>query len=216
MIGWRELWKVDPDIEDEDGPAAPNVENAEIDLPETPPKTPRTSDPAISRGHRGNFLKAKNATTSPQTSPTPTSGPSYDPKAFDVLAAHLDAVIACQTSDELADADVTYWRHQLDAMSTPANATTAQALKHCRRIMFEPWVRDAARLGWTERDVWGYAGPRAKAGHGLALGLALATPRDRAKVISITADDAIIETAKGNRISVSRNDAHPPIWTCAG
>ncbi len=213
MIGWRELWNVDPDMEDEDVPAAPNVENAEIDLPETPPKTPRTSDPAISREHRGNFPEAKNNTPSPLTNPTPTPDPTCAPKAFDVLAAHLSAVVACGTSEELIDADVTYWRRQLEAMPLPANRTTARIVTQCRKIMFEPWIRDAARLGWSERDLFAWVGPHAKAGHGLVVGLAMMPSKDRPRVARITAEHAEVVTAAGSLIEVPRRSEHPPIWT---
>ena len=214
MIGWRELWNVDPDIEDEDVPAAPNVENAEIDLPEPPPKTPRTSDSAISRGHRGNFLEAKNNTTSPLTSPTPTPDPICDPEAFDVLAAHLSAVVACRTSEELIDAGVTYWRHQLDVMPTPATKQQAKVVAFCRRAMFEQWVREAATAGWTERDLFGFAGLKAKSGHGLVVGLAMMPPSSRPVVTAVTADHAEVVTAAGSRIRIPRNaGTAAPIWT---
>ena len=132
---------------------------------------------------------------------------------FEALAAHVDAVVASTTDDEAADAKVRYWRRQLDVMPRPADARLARVVERCKRMVFETFIRDAARLGWTERDLFGWAGPHAKAGHGLVVGLALMPSKDRPTVVRITADYAEVVTAAANRIRMPIRTEHPPIWT---
>jgi hypothetical protein len=146
----------------------------------------------------------------PDMTPAPASG--LDDQ-WAAVAAHLGALVGCQTPEDAADAKVRYWREALGAMTLPTDRKLADVIKACRAMAYEPWLRDAAALGWDERDLFGYAGAHAKAGHGLLVGIALAAEGRSLPSVTIAADHAEVVTDKGNRLRVPKQDGSPPIWT---
>lgn len=131
---------------------------------------------------------------------------------MEALATAIDALVASQTDEEATEANVRYWRQQLERVPLPANSRKAKCVLRCRQMAFESFIREAAALGWTERDLFGWGGPNVKAGHGLVVGLALMTKKPN-RVVEITADYAVIKSDGGVRIQVPRGSEHPPIWT---
>jgi hypothetical protein len=151
------------------------------------------------------------------TSPPPAPEPGQARVCqFAALATTIDDLVASRTAEDVTEVKVRHFRRQLDLMPTPANRKLAAIVERSRRLAFEPFVRDAVRLGWCERSLWSFAGLKADDGHGLIIRLAMAPPNTRPTVTRITRSHAEV-TVGGNHIRVPRNaGAAAPIWCLEG
>ena len=69
-----------------------------------------------------------------------------------------------------------------------------------------PWAMEAARLGWTDLDLFGVDAERPYA---RLDGLGLVPALDGCKIVALSAEGAILETPGGARQSYRRNPEQP-------
>jgi len=143
--------------------------------------------------------------------------------ALGIATEHAGASI-----DELANRQVTQWLAHLVAMPLPSNRELASKRPQLVEIARQPWLLDAARLGWSDVALFGIH-PGAPSVRiecwGLAIRMALspfnASPSQqraqRVRLKSIDANTAVLETPSGAHSRMLRCshgfDVAVPVWS---
>jgi hypothetical protein len=130
--------------------------------------------------------------------------------------AHRIATDQCGASlDELVEQQLQYWRQRLRQLDEPRNPRLKEVVPCCLAVLECVWLHRAVRLGWDERALFGLdpAAPTVVTRNGLVTGLVVTSLPKPLDVVSIAADQALIETASGARVR-QFNDGYraAPIW----
>ena len=142
--------------------------------------------------------------------------------------AHLTATTEVGgTLEDLAQLQATFWRHKIEMLLQSNDPALATLLRRLCVIVRQPWVLDAARLGWSSRDLFGVdpSAPVVRIERwGLAIGLAASShnrPEGGSRpmlcsVMSIDHERATTQTPTGARFQryrfASALDFAVPIW----
>ena len=206
---------------------------------------------ATSRGEPDNFRNNRNFRNdgpAPESHPvtgTTNAWPITDPAdRIDAYYERLAKVLECGdlteteahltattevggTLEDLAQLQATFWRHKIEMLLQSNDPALATLLRRLCVIVRQPWVLDAARLGWSSRDLFGVdpSAPVVRIERwGLAIGLA-ASPHNRPEggsrpmlcsVTSIDHERATTQTPTGAQFQryrfASALDFAIPIW----
>lgn len=132
--------------------------------------------------------------------------------------------------DYLARRQVAYWHARLQASTVPSDAQLSRLRAGCIALAGETWLMTAARLGWSDRDLFGVLPAAPFVRHeawGLTVWL-LWSPHNRTdaagnghrvSIVEITADCAGVRTPTGATFRRDRqtqwSDFAGPLWTLA-
>lgn len=119
------------------------------------------------------------------------------------------------TLDEVTERQIAYWRHRIEVLREPSNPRLTCIKTACLTALAQRWAFDAARIGWSDCDMFGLdpVAPTIRSGIGLVPSLVLSAHRRPIRIVAINPSEAVIETGSGLRwCHYKCGRAGPPLW----
>ena len=96
--------------------------------------------------------------------------------------------------------------YPLDNFGQKIDKAGHRAAPRCCRLPRMPWAEEAARLGWSEVDLFGVDADRP---YTRLDGMGLVPALDGCKIVALSAEGAVLETTGGARQSYRRKPEQP-------